>query len=290
MTAVLTYLVWAAPSLSSIDLHAHRAMSVTPSIAFWFAAAAYVVSAIGLLTVLGGHARFRKAALAAVVVALVFHGIDISWRAMYSVHPAQSIREAIGFLAFIITAGYLLASLRFRLTLGGAVVMPISLLMLLAARLTPAGSSPDDAAQLSLLGRVHISLATIGVGIFAVASVLSAIYLVEEKNLKKKRFDTMSFREAPLESLDRLSHRLIWAGFPVFTFAMVLGTMWISRLGASWGRVEYVLAAVTWAAFASVLVMRTAYGWRGRRSAKLTLTGFAAALLVLASYLLRRIF
>jgi ABC-type uncharacterized transport system permease subunit len=53
-------------------------------------------------------------------------------------------------------------------------------------------------------------------------------------------------------------------------------------------RLEYPLAAVTWFAFAGLLVARSVYGWRGRRAAKLTLTGFAAAILVLAIYLLRR--
>jgi ABC-type uncharacterized transport system permease subunit len=270
-----------------------RAVSVAPSTAFWLAVLMYIVAAAMLLAVLGHwqkHAGLRRAALIAVVIAFVAHGVDIGWRGTQGVHPAMSVREALGFLAFIITGGFLLASLRFRLTLGGAVVMPISLLLLLAARLSPVGDSVDDAIALSTLGRIHISLATIGVGIFALASVLSAIYLVEEKNFKKKRFDTMSFREAPLEGLDRLAHRLVWIGFPIFTVALVLGTMWISKLGSGWGRPEYPLAIATWVAFASVLIMRSVYGWRGRRSAKLTLLGFVAALAVLAVYLLRRVF
>src|SRR5438477_495562 len=88
----------------------------------------------------------------------------------------RSNRWALGFLAWIITGGYLLASTRYRLTLGGVVVMPVALVLLLVARLSPAGAEPEG---LSSLGRIHISLATIGVGLFAFASVLSAIYLVE---------------------------------------------------------------------------------------------------------------
>ena len=103
------------------------------------------------------------------------------------------------------------------------------------ARLTPAGDRPED---LSALGRIHISLATIGVGVFALASALSAIYLVEDRALKRKKFDTLAFKDggAPLESLDRLSHRLIWVGFPIFTVALVLGAMWTARLGEILGR------------------------------------------------------
>lgn len=265
-----------------------RLLSVAPSPAFWVAVAAYAAAASALLLVLAGQARLRPLALALVGAAFVAHGVDIGWRGTLNVHPAQSVREAIGFLAFILTGGYLLASARYRLTIGGVVVMPVSLIMLVVARLTPAGTAPED---LSTLGRIHISLATIGVGVFALASALSAIYLVEERALKKKKFDALSFKDkgAPLESLDRLANRLIWVGFPIFTVALVLGAIWVSKLGESLDRLEYPLAAVTWLAYAGLLLARQAYGWRGRRAAKLALLGFAAALLVLVIYLVRRL-
>ncbi|MDQ3340875.1 MAG: cytochrome c biogenesis protein CcsA [Myxococcota bacterium] len=267
---------------------ADRLLSVPPSPAFWAAIACYTVAASLLLAVLAGKQKVRPIALAFVGAAFVAHGVDIGWRGTLHVHPAQSVRESIGFLAFILTGGYLLASAKYRLTIGGVVVMPVALVMLVIARLTPAGTEPEG---LSTLGRIHISLATIGVGVFALASALSAIYLVEERALKKKKFDAISFKDggAPLESLDRLANRLIWVGFPIFTAALVLGAIWVSKLGESLDRPEYPLAGVTWLAFAGLLLARQVYGWRGRRAARLTLLGFAAAVLVLMIYLLRRI-
>lgn len=265
-----------------------RLLSVAPSPAFWVAVAAYAAAAAALFLVLAGKERLRPTAIALVGVAFLAHGTDIGWRGTQSVHPAQSVREAIGFLAFIITGGYLLASAKYRLTIGGVVLMPIALIMLVVARLTPAG---DEREGLSTLGRIHISLATIGVGVFALASALSAIYMVEERALKKKRFDTLAFKDkgAPLEALDRMSHRLVWIGFPIFTTAIVLGAIWVSRLGESLDRPEYPLAAVTWLAFAGLLLARSVYGWRGRRAARFTLVGFGAAVGVLIIYLVRRV-
>lgn len=264
-----------------------RLLTVAPSPAFWLAVVAYTTATAALLLVLGGQQRLRSAALGLVAIAFVAHGVDIGWRGTLHVHPAQSVREAIGFLSFIITGGYLLASVRYRLTLGGVVVLPVALVLLVAARLSPAGAAPED---LSSLGRIHISLATVGVGVFALATALSAIYLVEDRALKKKKFDTLAFKDkgAPLEALDRMSHWLIWIGFPIFTAALVLGAVWVSRLGESLDRPEYPLAAVTWIAYAVLLVVRQAYGWRGRRAARITMAGFAAALLVLVIYLVRR--
>jgi ABC-type uncharacterized transport system permease subunit len=263
-----------------------RLLSAAPSPAFWIAIVAYTAAAAALLAVLGGHARLRALALALVGVAVAAHAVDISWRAVDGVHPGHSVREALGFLSFMIAGGYLLASARYRLTLGGVVVMPVSLVLLLAARLTPEGT-PED---FSLLGRIHISLATAGVGVFALASALSLIYLAEERALRRKKFDALAFKDrgAPLEVLDRLSHRLIWIGFPMFTVALGLGAAWVAKRGESLDRPEYPLAGVTWCAYAALLVARQVYGWRGRRAARLTLAGFAAALIVLAIYLVRR--
>lgn len=264
-----------------------RLLSVAPSPAFWVAVIAYGAASVALLAVLAGQQQLRKLALGLVTLAFVAHGVDIGWRGTLHVHPAQSVREALGLLSFIVTGGYLLASTRYRLTIGGVIVLPVSLVLLLAARLSPAGTAPED---LSALGRIHISLATLGVGIFALASALSVIYLVEERALKRKRFDALSFKHkgAPLEALDRISHRLIWIGFPIFTVALVLGAVWVTKLGESLDRPEYPLAGVTWLAFAVLLVVRQAYGWRGRRAARLTMLGFGAALVVLAIYLVRR--
>ncbi len=264
-----------------------RLLSVAPSPAFWVAVVAYAAAAAVLLVVLAGKARWRPLAIGLVIAAWAAHGADIGWRGTEGVHPAESVREAIGFLAWIITGGYLLASTRYRLTLGGVVVMPVALVLLLLARLTPAGADPGS---LTALGRIHISLATLGVGVFALAAALSAIYLAEDRALKRKKLDGMVFKDrgAPLEPIDRLSHRLVWIGFPIFTVALVLGAVWTSRLGESIDRPEYALAVVTWLSFASLLVVRQIYGWRGKRAARMTLVGFAAALAVLIIYLIRR--
>jgi ABC-type uncharacterized transport system permease subunit len=264
-----------------------RLLSVAPSPAFWIAAVLYAAAAAALLGVLAGNAKLRPIALGLVIGAFVAHGVDIGWRGTLKVHPAQSVREAIGFLSWLLTGGYLLTSLRYRFTLGGVVIMPVSLVLLVLARLTPAGQAPEE---LSTLGRVHISLATIGVGVFAIASALSAIYLAEDRALKRKKFDAIAFKDrgTPLEGLDRLAHRLVWVGFPIFTVALILGAIWVSKLGHSLDRLEYPLAGVTWLAYAALLIARSVYGWRGRRAAVLTLQGFACALAVLLIYLARR--
>lgn len=248
----------------------------------------YGLASIGfLVTFLQNRPAWLRVTRIIMVAAVIAHGVDIGWRGVERVHPAASVREALGFLAWIVAVGYLAAARRYRLELAGALLSPIVVGVLLAARLSPVGQPQAD---LSLLGRVHISLATIGVAVFALATVLASMYLLEERTLKKKRFDKMSFRnpDAPLEALDLLSQRLILAGFPVFTAAVALGIAWVVQRGETMLRPEYPVAIITWMTYAVLVATRLGLGWRGRRTAWMAVTGFAAALLVLAIYFVRR--
>ena len=227
-------------------------------------------------------------ARAALAVAVGMHFADIGYRCVRGVNPISSTPEAISLVAFLIAAGYLIASFRYRLAAAGAFAVPAALAALALARVVPAEA---DAPHMGSLGMVHILLAVVGVAVFALAAVLALLYLFEDRQLKRKRFDRVVGRGTPLDTLDRLALRCVSVGFPIFTVAIVTGAIWVARLGllrqAFAMRPEYALALVTWAAFGVLLVARVGAGWRGRRAAWLTLGGFGGAMLVLAAYFLR---
>lgn len=232
--------------------------------------------------------RSPAVARGALALAVGMHFADIGYRCARGVNPISSTPEAISLVSFLIAAGYLIASFRYRLAAAGAFAVPAALAALVLARVVPAEA---DAPHMGSLGRVHILLAVVGVAVFALAAVLALLYLFEDRQLKRKRFDRVVGRGTPLDTLDRLALRCVSIGFPIFTVAIVTGAIWVARLGllrqAFVMRPEYALAVVTWAAFGVLLVARVGAGWRGRRAAWLTLGGFGGAMLVLAAYFLR---
>jgi ABC-type uncharacterized transport system permease subunit len=218
---------------------------------------------------------------------IVLHFCDIAARCMHRVNPISSTPEAMSLVAFLIAAGYFLATLRYRLAAAGAFAVPAALALLVLARVVPAEAA---APAMGSLGRAHVLLASIGVAVFALAAVLAFLYLLEDRQLKRKQFDRGG-QGTPLDTLDRLALRCVSIGFPIFTVAIVTGAMWVARLGllrqAVALRPEYLFAIATWVAFGILLVARVGAGWRGRRAAWLTLGGFGGAMLVLATYFLR---
>jgi ABC-type uncharacterized transport system permease subunit len=251
----------------------------------WLVALLYAAASTAYLLQLTGVPAAR-AARWLLALGLAAHLIEIGSRGVHHLHPVTSAREAIGFLAFLIVLTFLVAQLRRPLDAVGALVAPAALALFLAARLSPAGAA--EPGGLGTLGRIHISLATIGASIFGVATAIAVLYLVQERQLKRKRIGQLVRQGTALETLDTLEHRCVQVGFPIFTIAMVTGVLWSAQRQEGF-RPEYSIAAVAWAAFAALLVARTTAGWRGRRAALMTIVGFASTLIVLGIYLARRV-
>ena len=249
-----------------------------------------LASALYLGYLLGFRATADRAGRIVLALGAAVHLYDIGVRCVHGQNPISSTPEAMSFIAFLIVAGYLAATLRYRLTAAGAFAVPAALALLVLARVVPAEVGTPTMGP---LGRTHIFLATLGVAVFALAAVLELLYLVEDRQLKRKQFRRVMGRGTPLETLDRLALRCVSIGFPIFTIAIVTGAMWIARLGivhrSGALRPEYALAIATWVAFGILLVARVGAGWRGRRAAWLTLGGFGGAALVVMVYILRAV-
>ena len=78
-------------------------------------------------------------------------------------------------------------------------------------------------------------------------------------------------------TLDALTYRTIAFGFPVWTFAVIMGAIWAEQ---SWGRYwgwdpKETSAFLTWVAYAGYLHARATRGMRGRRAGWLGILAFA---------------
>jgi HemX protein len=220
-----------------------------------------VTAAIYLGYLLGLRRSADVAGRFTLALALALHFTDIGARCLHGMNPVSSTPEAMSLVAFLIAAGYFAAALRYRLPAAGAFAVPAALVLLLLARLAPVEAATPE---MGTLGRTHILLATLGVAVFALAAVLALLYLFEDRQLKRKKFERMMGVGTPLDTLDRLALRCVSIGFPLFTIAIVTGAMWIARLGVlrqpGAFRPEYLFAVATWIAFGVLLVARVGAG------------------------------
>lgn len=249
--------------------------------------------AIAAALYLGFHLGFGAGAARAGRITLALAAFvqlgDIGMRCFALQHPMSSVSEAMAFIAWMIAVGFLAATFRYHLPAAGALAVPAVLVLVVLARVAPTEQPADTMGS---LGTVHIFLATVGIATFALAAVLAALYLMQERRLKRKRLDLSRGNEnAPLDTLDRLAARCVSVGFPIFTLTIVTGAVWVAQLGllraGSAVRPEYILTVIAWAVLGVLLFARVGGGWRGRRTAWLTVGGFSVAVLVLVGYFVR---
>lgn len=132
----------------------------------------------------------------------------------------------------------------------------------------------------------HIIPIFFGYASFAVAFIVSIMYLTQERQLKIKVFGALWEHLPPLETLDKVMWKSITLGFPLLTLGLICGTFWIKTsnvLGETWYLDPKVLfGTATWLIYAALLHLRLGASYHGTKVACLTIAGFV---LVLATFL-----
>ncbi len=219
--------------------------------------------------------------LAATLV--LWAGILVAWSVRHGLDGGT--RLYLGLSAWSLGVLFLVLLRRYPIdTLGSfvtALASVLAMLSLLVTRTVPVGGGLDWVLW------VHILLAFLGVTAFAFATAVSVVFLIQSRMLKRKSHHPLRKRLPPLEVLDRLALRSIIVGFPFYTVALLLGSVYAVREGHPGVRISYLVALASWAIYGAVLQARLTAGWRGRRAAILTTVGLCACLVVVAQYSLR---
>lgn len=262
---------------------------------FASASALYFSASVLFIGYLGGRVtleRVKKYGWSLVAIGAVLHAIYIVWSSfVLRVCPVHGIHFPMSVVSWLMVVGYLALSRWHRVDAVGAFVTPLALTTLFAARfvgLKHRGIEPSSRMKGVILP-IHVTMNMLGIALFALAFAAAALYLVQERLIKRKRVDGLFQRLPPLEALDRAEHRFLLIGFPLLTMGIITGTLWAG--GVELGQPQDLLRAafgyVTWLVFGAVLLLRAAAGWRGRRAAYGTIAGFFCSVVVLLFYVMR---
>lgn len=187
-----------------------------------------------------------------------------------------SFRGGLVLLVWLLAGAFLLLQRSYRLPSLGAFVTPFTLAVLLPALFgdpTHPEIAPEAIRQPTLA--LHIVAAFLGVALFAIACGTALMYLLQEREVKGKRFGALFSRLPSLDALDRMVQRLVRAGFVVYTVALVAGTITATAIWKSpwsWDP-KQILSLAIWILYGAMVQLRHS-GWHGRRYAMLTLLGF----------------
>jgi ABC-type uncharacterized transport system permease subunit len=247
---------------------------------FWPALLFYGEAAVGYL----GEARHPGTAGRAAT-----WGVRLGWLAQTALLVVQATREggfpwgtwagSLNLFVWLVVTAYLIWGCRRSFRLLGLAVMPFAVALLVVARAGGGTGTGSRSHYSNLFLVLHVGLVLAAFAGFTLAAGLSALYLWQERRLKRRE-TTILRRPAPsLATLDRLALRTVWFSLPALTLGIAVG---IARLVADGDRIDALVAAtvVTWIVWAAYLVLRSVGGWTGRRAAYLALAGFVLVIVV----------
>ena len=214
-------------------------------------------------------------------------GVRLGWLAQTALLAVQAARAdgfpwdtwagSLNLFVWLVVGVYLIWGCRARYRLLGLVVMPLAAALLVLARVGGGTGTAARSDYSTVFLVVHVGLVIAAFAGFTVSAAVFALYLWQERRLKRRRAGSLLGRAPSLLALETIAARTIAFSLPALTVGIAAGFV---RLESKGGRLDalMVVTLLTWAVYAAFLVLRYEAGWRGRRAAYLALAGFALVL------------
>jgi ABC-type uncharacterized transport system permease subunit len=231
--------------------------------------------------------RVSRAGRVTAAMVLVSHFATIGSYCVQGQHPLLGFPTLLNMSAFILVLAYLVFSMKWRLGVAGAVILPLAFALVVSGQLAPHG--PPAGGVPMMLGKLHLTLVALGIAALALAAAVAVAYLRQDRALRRNQLAILDRKGPALTTLDTLSLRLTLVGFPLFLLAVVTGILWAARMpNMGSPRIEHFLSGGILVIFLALVVSRLTVGMRGRKAAWLTISGFVVTAVVLTIYMMRR--
>ena len=251
---------------------------------FWVAFVLYFFSFLCFSLYLAFDRKIvSKIGTAAIIIGFVPQTIAILLRWRLSNHPPfTNMYEYMTVMSWMAVACFIFVIARFKRPIVGSFIAPVTFILMVCASLLPKDINQQLMPALQNYWLyIHVSLAAVGEGAYAVAFGVSIMYLVR-KNIGTAHTSPIAKRFPSEELLDEINYKAISIGFPLFTVgALFAGAIWANEAwGTFWGwDPKEVGSLVIWIFYLLYLHARYQRGWRGNKAAIMSIIGFIMVLL-----------
>jgi cytochrome c-type biogenesis protein CcsB len=242
---------------------------------YFLSLVAYLYYTFGKMESLG------KAATLLLALGILANTINLVLRGMAAQRvPFSNLYESLIIFIWGIAVCLLLCTLRWRIYLAGAVVMPLVFAMAVFSMTVDSEIAPLMPALRSNWIVYHVATAIVAYGAFAYSFALAVLYLFREHLEKKPKKSSLLDTMPDLRKLDLLIYKVIAFGFPFLVLLIVTGAIWAEK---AWGQYwswdpKETWSLVTMFVYAGFLHARYFLKWRGRTTALFAIIGFISVI------------
>lgn len=190
--------------------------------------------------------------------------------------PVQNMVQSLSLAALSLGGMFLYFQYKFNLKILGVFAATLLSVMMLSVMVLPDTPVASNEALRGFWFIAHIALVFTGDAALGLACGAGILYLLQEKGIRSKSPGFFYKRLPSLDFLDNVSYTCITTGFVLLTFGLITGFIYAKAI---WGRFwswdfKEVFSICTWLMYAALLHFRFHSGWRGRKSAIMTIVGF----------------
>ncbi len=225
--------------------------------------------------------KIEKPALFLMGLGFLLHFLSLAIQSFSSgTLPANNMGQTLSMAALALSGTFVFFRYRSKLKILGVLASPLIVFIMTAALVAPESPGKNITAIRNIWLVSHISLIFIGEAALALACGAGILYLIQEKSIKMKKTGFFFRRLPSLDLLDNTSYLCIVTGFTMLTFGLVTGFIYAK---SAWGNFfswdpKEIWSMATWLFYAALLHFRLVSGWTGKKSAIMTIIGFAALL------------
>ena len=194
--------------------------------------------------------------------------------------PLGNPFEIAQFLAWSLVLLFFIIGPIFRLRLLGFFTAGLTTLLAAGSFLVP---SWDRAYPPGIFGgnhwiELHASLAIFSYGVFAILSLVSVMFLIQQHGLKKKQFKGVYQYLPSVQQLDLMAKRLLFTGVIVLTASLFFGAVfWVDNFDLV-PVFKLTATCLVWLGYLSVFILRIQKKLISRRHAIATIILFMLAI------------
>src|SRR5256714_14480726 len=222
----------------------------------------YALATVLVLAPFAGLRPLPRGLLLGVLIAgIAVHGLGVA-----RLTPFMGVAPTLSLLALFLALLQVASEAAFRASAVGVFTGPLATGLIGLALLI--GLAPDARP---VVGRspwsiLHITVSILGLAMLALAFIAAALYLLQFRELKAKRFGQVFRLFPPLERLDQLNHLSLVVGFPTVTLGVLLGFGVRYGGGGAGGAREGGGGVVMWLVFRLAAGDRRVQRSEGRRA------------------------
>lgn len=160
----------------------------------------------------------------------------------------------------------------------GAFLVPVAAVLMVVAQFMGEGTGglrPGDPYYGNITA-IHVALVVFANAGFAVGSVSSALYLFQNRQLKRHKTNVVSRRLPSLATLQLVARRAISLSFPVYTAGLTMGMVRAVQadLAGWWQDPRIMMSGIVWFTFGAYLVALYRHNVSSRTLSWLAVVGF----------------